>query len=120
MMETTVQTGTNIVTVDVHGGLTAGDMQKMREVLDEVIRDHGSVRMLAVMGKIDVSEISPKAAWMDLKAAGYLKKLERLAVVTDAAWAAKISEWTAELVHVTVRIFPAEERTAALAWISQP
>lgn len=118
MLETTVQSGTNIVTLDYHGGLSVEDEQRMRQVLDEVIRDHGSVRMLAVMGTIDFSEISPKAAWMDLKAAGYLKKLERPALVTDAAWAAKISEWTAELVHITVRTFPADARSAALARIT--
>ncbi|GGG68001.1 hypothetical protein GCM10011374_35390 [Kocuria dechangensis] len=118
MLETTVQPGTNIVTIDYQGGLSVEDEQRMRQVLDEVIRDHGSVRMLAVMGKIDFSEISPKAAWINLKAAGYLKKLDRLAVVTDAAWAAKISEWTAELVHITVRTFPADQRADALAWIT--
>ncbi|MEX5295159.1 STAS/SEC14 domain-containing protein [Kocuria sp. CPCC 205268] len=120
MLETTVQPGTNIVTLDYRGGLSVEDEQRMRQVLDGVIRDHGSIRMLAVLGRIDVSDISPRAAWMDLKAAGYLTKLDRLAVVTDAAWAAKISEWTAELVHVTVRTFPADRRSAALAWLAQP
>lgn len=120
MMETTAQPGTNIVTVDVHGGLTAQDMQQMRQVLDEVIRDHGRVRMVAVRGKIDFTDISPKAIWLDLKSAGYIKKLERLAVVTDVDWEAKVSEWTTELVHVPMRSFGLDQRAAALAWISQP
>jgi len=120
MMETTVRTGTNIVTVDVHGGITADDMLKMRQVMDEVIREHGKVRMVAIRGDIDFGDITPKAIWLDLKSAGYIKKLERLAVVTDVDWEAKVSEWTTELVHVPMRRFRLDDRTAALAWISQP
>jgi hypothetical protein len=120
MLETTVQPGTNIVTIDAHGGISATDMQQMREVLDEVIRDHGKVRMVAIRGDIDFSDVSPKALWLDLKSAGYIKKLERLAVVTDLAWEAKVSEWTTDLFHVPMRAFPAHERASALAWISQP
>jgi hypothetical protein len=120
MLETTVQPGTNIVTLDYHGGLTVEDEQQMREVLDEVLRNHDSVRMLAVIGPVDVSAVEPKAAWMDLKAAGYLKRVDRLAVVSDGAWVSKLAEWTAELAHVSVRTFPADQRTSALAWITQP
>ncbi|GEO95699.1 STAS/SEC14 domain-containing protein [Kocuria turfanensis] len=120
MLETTVQSGTNIVTINAHGGITAADMQHMREVLDEVIREHDSVRMVAVRGDIDFADISPRALWLDLKSAGYIKKLERLAVVTDVDWEAKVSEWTTELLHVPTRRFHLDERTAALAWISQP
>ena len=45
--------GTNIVTVDVHGGITADDMLEMRQVMDEVIREHGKIRMVAIRGDID-------------------------------------------------------------------
>ncbi|KLU09343.1 STAS/SEC14 domain-containing protein [Kocuria sp. SM24M-10] len=120
MLETTVQSGTNIVTITADGGVTAEDMQRMRAVLDEVVREHDSVRMVAVRGDIDFADISPRALWLDLKSAGYLKKLERLAVVTDVDWEAKLSEWTTDLLHVPTRRFRLDERTAALAWISQP
>lgn len=120
MLETTVQPGTNIVTVDAHGGITAREMQHMREVLDEVLRDHANVRMVAVRGDIDFGDISPKALWLDLKSAGYVKKLERLAVVTDVDWEAKVSEWTSELLHIPTRRFRLDERAAAQAWISRP
>ena len=119
MLETTVQPGTNIVTLDAHGGITAGEMLHMREVLDEVLRDHDTVRMVAIRGEIDVGDISPKALWLDLTSAGYVKKLERLAVVTDVDWEAKVSEWTSELLHIPTCRFRLDERAAAQAWISQ-
>lgn len=92
MLDTTVQPGTSIVTLDAHGGITAGEMLHMREVLDEVLRDHDSVRMVAIRGEIDVGDICPRALWLDLTSAGYVKRLERLAVVTDVDWEAKVSE----------------------------
>ena len=119
MLETTVQPGTNIVTLDAHGGITADEMLHMREVLDEVLRDHDSVRMVAIRGDIDVGDIPPKALWLDLTSAGYVRKLERLAVVTDVDWEAKVSEWTSELLHIPTRRFRLDERAAAQAWISQ-
>lgn len=119
MLETTVKPGTNIVTIDYRGGLTVENEQRMRQVFDEVLRDHGNLRVLAVLGSIDVSAVEPKAAWMDMKAAGYLKRLDRLAVVSDAAWVSKLTESTAELAHVSVRTFPADQHKSALAWITQ-
>lgn len=120
MLETTVQTGTNIVRVDYHGGLTVEDEQRLRDVLDAVIRDHGGARMLVTIGEIAVSAVQPRAVWMDLQAAGYLKRIDRLAVVTDASWTTKIFDWTGEHTHLAVRTFPAAQHETALAWITQP
>lgn len=119
MLNTSVIEGTNIVTLDFAGSLDVEDEQRLRSALDPVIEQHGLARVLAAIGEIDLGRVEPKAAWMDLKAAGYLDKIDRLAVVSDASWLAKISEWTGELTSLTVRTFSSDQRDQATAWLSQ-
>ncbi|ALU40105.1 hypothetical protein AS188_10535 [Kocuria flava] len=120
MLETTVQPGTNIVTLDAHGGITAEEMLHVRAVLDEALRDHDSVRMVATRGELDVGDVSPKAPWLARTSAGCVKKLARLTVVTDVDREAKASEWTSELLHIPTRRLRLDERAAARAWTSRP
>lgn len=120
MLNTSVIEDTNIVTLDFGGSLDVDDEQRLRSALDPVIEQHGSARILAAIGEIDVGRVEPKAAWMDLKAAGYLGKIDRLAVLSDASWLTRISEWTGELTSLRVETYSSEQRDQAMAWLSQP
>lgn len=119
MLTTSVIEKTNIVTLDFGGGLDVEDEQQLRDALDPVIAQHGSARLLASIGEIDLGRVEPKAAWMDLKAAGYVDKIDRVAVVSDAGWLTKISEWAGELTSMTLQTFPAAERDQAMAWLTE-
>lgn len=120
MLTTSVIEESNIVTLDFGGSLDVEDEQRLRSALDPVIEQHGRARVLASIGEIDPGRVEPKAAWMDLKAAGYADKIDRLAVVSDASWLAKLSEWTGELTSLTIETFPSDQRDQAIAWLSQP
>lgn len=109
---------TNIVTLDFSGSLHVDDEQEIRAALDPVIAAHGSARVLIAMGQIDVGEVEPKALWMDIKGAGYLDDIERAALVSDASWLTKLTEWTGNLAPLEVRTFHPEERDDAMAWLS--
>lgn len=120
MLDMSVLDGTNIVTADFSGSLDVEDEKALRAALDEAVAEHGGVRVLASIGEIDFGRIEPRAAWMDVKAAGYLEDIDRLAVVSDASWVTRLSEWTGNLTSLTVRTFPSDRRDEAIAWLSQP
>lgn len=119
MLDISVIGQANIVTSDFGGSLDVDDEQRLRSALDPVIERHGQARVLASIGEIDVGRVEPKAAWMDLKAAGYFSKIDRLAAVSDASWFTRISDWTGERTSLTVQTYSSDQRDQSIAWLSQ-
>ncbi len=109
----------NVVTADYSGSLNVDDEKNFRAVLQEAVEKSGKIRLLATIGDIDLGRIEPQAAWMDLKAAGFFKDVEKLAVVTDASWLAHISEWVGDLTSMAVQTYPSGQRDNAVAWITE-
>lgn len=118
MLNTSVIEETNIITLDFDGSLDVEDQKRWRTVLNSVLDQHGTARVLAEIGEIEFGRIEPKAAWMELKSAGYFDKIDQLAVVSDASWITKISEWTSSLTSTTLRTFPSDQRDQAMAWLT--
>lgn len=109
----------NIVTADYSGSLDVEDEKKLRNVLQKAIDNNGTIRLLVSIGEIDLGSIEPKAAWMDLKAAGFFDNVEKLAVVTDAGWLSQISDWAGDLTSMTVETFPTGQRDDAVSWLTE-
>lgn len=119
MLTTETIDGTNIVTADYSGSLHVDDEKKLRRVLEDTVATYGGIRLLVTIGDIDLQRIEPKAAWMDLRAAGFLKDVEKLAVVTDASWLTHVSDWAADLTSLTVQTYPSGQRDKAVTWITE-
>lgn len=109
----------NVVTADYSGSLNVDDEKNLRDVLQEAVGKSGKIRLLATIGDIDLGRIEPRAAWMDLKAAGFLNDVEKLAVVTDASWLGHVAEWLGDLTSMTVQTYPSGQRDNAVAWITE-
>jgi SpoIIAA-like len=117
MMTSSVLEGTPIVNARYSGSLSAEEMTTLRGQVDSVIAAHGTARLLAEYGTVDLGRIEPKAVWEDLKMAGLLDKIERAALVTDSSLisaAANLLQW---LAPTEVRLFDLAERDRALGWL---
>ena len=62
------------------GAFTVEDEKNFRDAVEKVIEEHGTIRLLADIGDVELGRVDPKAAWTDLKAAGFFTYVEKLAV----------------------------------------
>lgn len=119
MLNVSTIENSNVVTADYSGSLGVDDEKNLRSVLQEAIDRSGRIRLLVTIGDINLGRMEPKAVWMDLKAAGFFKDVDKLAVVTDASWLAHVSEWAGDLTDMTVETYPSGRRDNAVAWITE-
>lgn len=119
MLNVSTIENSNVVTADYSGSLGVDDEKHLRSVLEDAVDKNGKIRLLATIGDIDLGRVEPKAAWMDLKAAGFLDNVEKLAVVTDASWLEHVTKWVGDLTSMTVQTYPSGQRDNAVAWITE-
>ncbi len=117
MLTTDVIEGSNIVTVTYDSPLRAEEMVAVRERLMTVIRERGSARLLIKSGEIDLSRVDPRAIWEDLRTAGVVKDLTRVAVLADQAWIEPLSSVAGAMLPVEMRTFHRDQRDEAVAWL---
>lgn len=118
MITITSQPDSNIIEFDFAGSLRVEDEQRVQQAFDDAIAHHGSVRALVRVGDFDVREFEPKALWMDVKNARYVKNLDKLALLSDAGWMTGLTGAFGKVVpHVQVETFAAGDTDAALAWL---
>ena len=82
-----------------------------------VIRERGSARLLIESGTIDLGRVEPRAMWEDLRTAGVVKDLTRVAVVADQGWIEPLSSVAGAVLPVEVRSFPRDQRDEAVPWL---
>lgn len=117
MLTTATVDGTNIVTATYSGALATEEMEQLRAAVRQMIDRDGSVRLLLEYGDIDLGRIEPKAYAEDLKMIGALGDIERIALVTDAAWIRTASQLLGTAISGEVKSFPSTERDEALLWL---
>lgn len=118
MLTTTHRQGTNIVEIEFEGALTAEAMKRCHDTLTAVVREHGSLRLLARYGAIDLHHVEPAAFWEDLKNTVLIPKLERCAIVADQAWVRAISDAVAPLLPGALRTYEPRQVSEARSWIT--
>lgn len=110
--------GTNIIDVAYAGGLTREDEEHLHTVLDALIAEHGSVRVLARIGHIAWSRIEPAAAWLDAKGAKFLPDVEKAALVSEPGALQALTGLSAQAAPgIAWRSFGPDDEEAALAWL---
>ena len=117
MLTSSVIEGSNIVTVTYDGSLGTEETVALRDRLTAVIRDRGSARLLVEYGAIDLSSVEPRAMWEDLRTAGVLKDVVRVAVLADQGWIDTLASLTGTLLPVEVGSFHRDQRDDAVAWL---
>jgi len=104
----------NVVGITTRGRVTREDWDDvLLPAIDEALRRHDKVRLY-----YEIASRYPGAGWDVLDLA--TDKLERIAVVSDAAWV----KWTANalcfLITSKVRVFTKEEEEESRTWITDP
>jgi SpoIIAA-like len=100
------------------GKLTRGDYDTVVvPLLEEVQREHRRLRCLVEVDGFD--GITPQAAFDDLRLGlRALGSFDGCAVVSDVAWVGQVLQLVRFLLPYPVRIFPADRRADAIAWLT--
>jgi hypothetical protein len=117
MYELLPQTKNDVLGVRVSGTVTGDDYERFRPVLDEAVRQHGTVRLLIWMDDFD-GWGDLDAAWEDLKLdASHYTDVGRPAMVGDERWQAWVTKATDLLAPGDVRYMDEADLAEAWAWV---
>ena len=87
--------------------------------IDEAIAQHGKVRLVYLLGP-EFDDYEGEAVWEDLKlGARHPTSFERLAIVTNARWAAPAIKMLSVLLPGQARAFPLSELEPAKRWAAE-
>ena len=117
MLSSNVIEGSNILEVTYDGALGAGEMAALRERLATLIRERGSARLVVEYGEVDLGRVEPRAMWEDLKVAGLLQDVTKVAVVADQGWIDTLASAVGTVLPLEVRSFHRDQRDEAVAWM---
>jgi len=107
--------GTNIAELEVDGELTKAEFEDATRQLDEMIDEHGKVRMVEIVR--DVGRVEAGALWKDLTwSPRHLTRFECVALVADQDWLNWIVGALSRFIPPRVRTFQLDELEAARAW----
>jgi hypothetical protein len=109
----------NILKIDVPARLSADDFEELGLLIDPMIREFGSIRLL-----IDASGLE---GWDTLAAfethAGFVKahqdRVERVAVIAPHEWQHWLVAAVRVFLHPKVRAFDTAQAEAAVRWIEE-
>jgi len=88
-------------------------------VINKAIDEHGKVRMVYVLGP-EFDDYEGGAVWEDLKlGARHPASFERMAIVTNARWAAPAIKIFSVLWPGQARVFPLSELESAKRWAAE-
>ncbi|GMA40241.1 STAS/SEC14 domain-containing protein [Mobilicoccus caccae] len=118
MLTTTVLGGTNIVEIEFSGHLEADAMAECHRTLQQTIDEHGSIRLLARYGEIDLRKIEPAAFWEDLKNTVLIPKIDRCAIVAEQGSLRRVSEVVGRVLPAEIRTFEPADDAQARLWVA--
>jgi universal stress protein A len=107
----------NVVVGHASGKLTHEDYEDFRGRVEQMIREHGSVRVLLDLNDFHGWDL--RAAWDDLKLGlQHPGRFDRCAILGDRKW----EEWMTKLAKPFFRVeyFDRSQREAAWRWLMQP
>lgn len=104
-----------LAVIRTDGEVSEEDYERVVPRLEELIREHGKVRLL-----LDVTQFkdaTPGALWEDLKFdAEHLNDFEKIAVVGDESWEDAAAELASPLTNAEVKTFGPKREDQARTW----
>src|SRR5438132_3638321 len=111
--------GAGFVEIDLTGKLGSEDYKAYLPKIEELIRQHGKLRLLVHMH--DFHGWTPGGLWEDLKfEVRHFKDLERIAFVGDKKWEAGMSKFCKLFTIAEIRFFDEAMLDQARAWLESP
>ncbi|QJT10930.1 STAS/SEC14 domain-containing protein [Oceanidesulfovibrio marinus] len=119
MLELRETPGSNIVELVIDGRISRDDFDRAIEIINRVIEEHGSVKLLEdirAFGAVD-----PSLIWEDLKwAFAHFKDISKTAIVADRKWLEWYTNIFKPFVKMEVRYFDSSEIDDARRWLAEP
>ena len=107
-----------IVEIQVTGKLTKEDYRRFVPRIDEVIRQHGKVRILFDM--VDFHGWKAGALWEDVKFdCAHFSAIERLAIVGDKQWEKGMAVFCRPFTSAKIHYFDRSRIEEARAWLRE-
>ncbi|OHB68673.1 MAG: hypothetical protein A2V70_07030 [Planctomycetes bacterium RBG_13_63_9] len=119
MFKVSERSSGNVIGIRVSGKLLHADYQQFIPKLEELIREHGSIRCLMEMEDFEGFEL--RALWDELKFdTKHCRDIERCAVVGNRKW----EQWATNLskplfYKATIKYFDVSELDQAWQWIEE-
>lgn len=110
-----------LIRLQASGRIDAAEMEKGLEELLRLTRDRERVNMLYIVNGLTMPELSALAVEMKYLARLFalLRKLNRVAVVSDQGWVRTAAEIEGALIpSLRMKAFDAREEAAARAWLA--
>lgn len=109
----------NVVAVQADGQVTGEDYSKtLVPAVEKKFAEFDKVRLLYQIGP-DFKRFTTTALWEDAKIGlHHLDGFERIAVVTDVAWIARLVDGISDTIPGATRCFALADINAATAWIT--
>jgi hypothetical protein len=117
MFELLPESGGNTIAVRVSGTLGDADYEAFLPRLEELIEEHGPLRMLVDMHSFEGWEDS--STWDDFAfGMKHCSDFERVALLADKIWEDLVPIHTEKLLEAEVRRFPLTSKETAWNWLS--
>jgi hypothetical protein len=121
MLEVLAAPAPHVVAFRVGGKLTAREVERVFDALDDALDHHETVNLYAEITGLSglTLEALVKDTAKSLGLLGRLKRFGRYAVVTDAKWIQKAAGIEDRLIPgLEIRAFPLVESESAEAWVT--
>ncbi|REK15850.1 MAG: STAS/SEC14 domain-containing protein [Planctomycetota bacterium] len=110
--------GGKVLEIKLSGKLSKEDYQHFVPKVEELIKQHGKVRILMQMHDFHGWEAA--ALWEDIKFdVKHFSDIERLAMVGDSKWEAGMAAFCKPFTTAKVQYFDEAKLTEAQAWINE-
>ncbi len=110
--------GGKVLGVTISGKLAKEDYQHFVPKVEELIKQHGKVRILLHMHDFHGWEMA--ALWEDIKFdIKHFRDIERLAMVGDAKWEAGMATFCKPFTTATIKYFHENNLDEAKSWINE-
>ncbi|MDV6315326.1 STAS/SEC14 domain-containing protein [Idiomarina sp. HP20-50] len=111
--------GTNIVEMFVEGKATAEEFDAALKTFENVIKERGSIKVLEVIGDLDMPPIPWSKFIQDIKFSfEHLSDISHVAVVADQGWIATWVNMMNPLFKADMKVFKQSDIDQAREWLS--
>lgn len=105
-----------VLEVNLHGKLTRRDFDEIVPETERLIAKFGKIRILVTLHDFDGWNLG--AAWEEIKwEAKHFNHMERIAIVGDCRWHARMANLCSPFTTAEVRYFPLDALDAAYVWV---
>ncbi len=110
--------GSNVIEIKVSGKLSKEDYDVFVPEIEELIKQHGTVRILFDMHDFHGWETA--AIWEDIKFGWkHFRDIDRIAMIGEATWEEGMTAFCVPFTKADIRYFDRADEAAAREWIAE-